>query len=180
LAAALFRSACLLAVLAACDGARAVDLDGGSVDAIGAGTPTVLVFVASSCPISNKYAPEIERLGARAREKGARVYLVYPSDAPEAVRAHLHEQGLDLPALRDPRHALVKASLVSTTPEAAVFDKSGRLAYHGRIDDRWTSLAGDHGAASTHDLQDAVDAVLEGRAPAPPSGPPFGCPIEER
>ena len=47
----------------------------------------VLVFTTTDCPISNRYAPEIQRLAAKYDNK-IRFVLVYPvsSDTPELIR----------------------------------------------------------------------------------------------
>src|SRR4051812_38695473 len=56
-----------------------------------AGAANVLLFVGTDCPISNGYAPEIQRVCAAAAARGVRCLLVY-EDAGltvEAARAHL-------------------------------------------------------------------------------------------
>jgi hypothetical protein len=66
------------------------------------------------------------------------------------------------------------------TPEAAVFDAAGRLAYHGRIDDRYVDFGVDRPSPTTHDLADAVTAVIAG-APVPrATSPAVGCAIVRR
>src|SRR3954467_502211 len=58
-----------------------------------AGAANVLVFTATDCPISNGYAPEIQRLCAGYAQKGVRCVLVYEDVGvtAEAVRAHVRE-----------------------------------------------------------------------------------------
>ena len=107
--------------------------------------PTVLVFTRTDCPISNRYAPELQRLGRRFRGRGVTFRLVYPDPAetPAAIREHARAFGLGTDVLRDPRHALVRLAGATVTPEAAVFvaGPSGpRLVYRGRIDDRAVDL----------------------------------------
>src|SRR5262245_1419728 len=57
------------------------------------GPATVLVFAATDCPVSNGYAPEIQRVCAAYAARGVRCVLVYEdvglTDA--AARAHLAE-----------------------------------------------------------------------------------------
>ena len=59
---------------------------------------------------------------------------------------------------------LSSLSKVSITPEAAVFNRTRTLAYHGRIDDKFVSLGVERPAATRRDLFDALTAVLAGRA----------------
>ena len=77
--------------------------------------------------------------------------------------------------LRDPHHQLVKLARATIAPEAAVFDQAGHLVYHGRIDDRWLNPGRARPAAQTHDLEDAISAVLAGRPPAQAETHAVGC-----
>ena len=40
---------------------------------------TVLIFVSTDCPVSNRYAPEITRLLEEFSPRGVRFQLVYPN-----------------------------------------------------------------------------------------------------
>ncbi len=95
------------------------------------------------------------------------------------MRAHLDAYRYPVHALLDPQHALVKLTKVSVTPEAALFDRSRHLAYHGRIDDRFVSLGVERPAATTRDLFQALTAVLDGKAPARGAAPAVGCYIAD-
>ena len=70
---------------------------------------TVLIFIRTDCPISNRYAPEIQRL-YREYSPRAAFYLVYPdaTETAEVVHKHMTEYGYVFDALRDPGHELVK------------------------------------------------------------------------
>ncbi len=155
----------------------ALNLDGTQVDPFlaAAGKPVVLIFVRTDCPISNRYAPLIQRISA---EYGAKValWLVYPSRTAtaEKIRQHEHDFGYKLPALRDPQHVLASQAQVQVTPEAAVFDGNRHLIYHGRIDDLYQDFGLSRPAATTHELVDAIQAALSGKT-APPSTPGVGC-----
>jgi thiol-disulfide isomerase/thioredoxin len=59
------------------------------------------------------------------------------------------------------------------TPHAFVFDKERTLRYAGRIDD---SERPAH--AKTHELRDAIDAVLAGKQPAVTQTKTFGCSVK--
>jgi hypothetical protein len=144
---------------------RPRDLDDHAVDPFaGPGTATVLLFVAVDCPISNRYAPEIQRIHEEFQARGVDVWLVYPNadDSVEAVRAHLDQFGLGAPALRDPRHALVRKAGATMTPEAVVYAGDGTAVYRGRIDNWYAALSTARPAATEHDLRDALESVLAG------------------
>lgn len=138
---------------------------------------TVLVFASIECPVSNRYAPVVERLRQSYATKGVRFFLIYPNpaEAPSAIRAHVAEYGYKIRALVDPEHALVKATEVSITPEAVVFDAHGKMVYRGRIDDRFVSLGVERPAPTKHDLADAIAATLAGKPVSEPRTQAVGC-----
>jgi thiol-disulfide isomerase/thioredoxin len=155
----------------------AVGLDGTPADPFLAspGKPVVLVFVRTDCPVSNRYAPLIQQMSS---QYGAKVgfWLVYPSETAsvERIREHQRAYGYKLPALRDPHHVLVAQAQVRVTPEAAVFDAHHKLLYHGRIDNWYQDFGRVRPTATTHELQEAIQAVLAGKA-VPPNQPGVGC-----
>ena len=65
---------------------------------------TVFLFTRTDCPISNRYAPEVQRLQAKFRPDNVRFLLIYPDpdESVQAIRKHIKEYGYQLDALRDP------------------------------------------------------------------------------
>src|SRR5579863_7732865 len=179
------RGAAVEPARAASDG-NAVDLNGAAVDPLKAsgGKVVVLIFVRVDCPISNRYAPTIQGIERRVRlENAGRVafWLVYPdrSETAQQIRKHEKEFGYDLPALRDVQRSLVAESHAQTTPEAAVFDANRKLVYHGRIDNLYEDFGRARPAATTHELEDAIDATLNRKDVANASVPSVGCYISD-
>ena len=157
------------------------DAHGKNVDPLAAkGKPVVLLFLSTDCPISNRYAPTIQAL-AKKFDTRADFWLIYPGpqDSPQAIADKLHDYGYELPWLRDPNHVLVAKAQATITPEAAVFDGEGRLQYHGRIDDLYESISRSRRAATEHDLEDAVQAVLSGTPIKTKTAPAVGCYIAD-
>jgi hypothetical protein len=157
-----------------------VDLDGRVVDplTVPAGSrANVLVFTTTDCPISNRYAPEISRLAAAYAGRGIRFWVVYPvpGDTPEKIRAHAAQFGLDLPIARDTAFALVRRTGVTVTPEVAVIDGRGQLAYRGRVDDRYVDFGVDRPAPTTRDLDQALAHLLAGTPIEPKTTRAVGC-----
>jgi hypothetical protein len=140
----------------------------------------VFLFVRTDCPISNRYAPEIERLAARYGSEGVAFWLVYPeaSTSVQEIEQHRKEYHLSLRALRDARHALVTMSKVKVTPEVAVFLPDGREVYRGRIDDRYVDFGKERPAPTTHELDDALRSVIAGKSIANSVTRAVGCYIE--
>ena len=155
-----------------------VDLDGNPADPLHADSKkaTVLFFVRTDCPISNRYAPEIQRLQKKFSEQ-ASFWLVYPdpSETPGAIQKHLDAYGYRCGAVRDPKHVLVKAAGATVSPEAALFAAAGKLVYHGRIDNRYISPGKARATASVHDLESAIEATLAGKAVAAAHTRATGC-----
>jgi hypothetical protein len=163
---------------------RLSDLDNRSVDPFLAAEDSraiVFLFASVDCPVSNRYAPVVQRLYETYAAQGVSFWMVYPnpSDTPAAIREHLKAFSYPVHALRDPRHDLVKLAQAVVTPEAALFDRSRRLAYHGRLDDRYVSLGVERPAATTHDLADAIAATLNGRPVRAATAPAVGCYISD-
>jgi thiol-disulfide isomerase/thioredoxin len=162
--------------------ASAFDLSGNVVNPFksAAGKAVVLVFVRTDCPVANRYAPTIQDLSSKYDRRAA-FWLVYPSRAESAedIRKHDEQFGYKIPALRDPLHALVKEGQVQITPEAAVFDTSRKLVYHGRIDDLYVDFVRARSAATTRDLDDAIQAALNGQVLKAGAKPGVGCYISD-
>lgn len=156
----------------------AIDLQGRPADPfhVAGSKITVLFFIRTDCPVSNRYAPTIQELSARYASKAA-FFLIYPikSETPEQIQKHLAEYGYHLPAFRDPDLLLARFSQVSITPEVAVFSPEKKLLYHGRIDDWYVEFTRARHAPTTHDLVDSLDAAIAGKPIATASTSAVGC-----
>jgi hypothetical protein len=163
------------------------DLNGHPVEQIASpGTKAVvLFFAASDCPIANRYIPEIERLDREFAAQGVRFWWVYPNPGDTAAVVRRHDEQFDIHAnaVLDTNQRLTRMAHVTMTPEVAVFIPflAGlREVYRGRIDDRYLALGQERPAATRHDLEMAIRAVLA-KDPVPqPDGPPVGCSIVPR
>ena len=174
---------------------RVQDLDGKHVDpTTDSSAPiTVTLFVDSDCPVSNRYAPEVQSLHRRYAPRGVNFWLVYPDPdiSVQTIREHMQDYGYRIPALRDPEHALVRRANAQVTPEVGIFLADGTLVYHGRIDNRYVDLTRRRPEATEHDVAAVLDALLEGKTleaswnPAPGrslkamSQPGIGCYIRD-
>jgi hypothetical protein len=147
-----------------------VDVDGRAHAplAVNQAPAHVFLFLLPDCPIANSYAPEIAAIRQAFEPAGVRFFLVHvqPDLAPDAARAHAAAYGHRGPVLIDRDHALVRATGVTVTPEAAVLARDGALFYRGRIDDLYADVGKKRHAATTHELRDALAAVVAGQ-PAP-------------
>jgi hypothetical protein len=130
------------------------------------GKASVLFFLATDCPISNSYAPEVQRICAEYSPKGVGCNLVYVDPDPTAadVRKHLTEfRYAGVPAILDPAHKLAGAAGAKVTPEAAVIGAGGKVLYRGRIDNLYASLGKRRPAATELSLRKELEEVLAGK-----------------
>jgi hypothetical protein len=143
-----------------------------------AGVANVILFIATDCPISNGYAPEIQRLCGAYASRGIGCTLIYedPGVTAGAVRTHLDEYRYrGVPAAIDHDGALAARVRATITPEAVVVDRKGEVRYRGRIDNFYAALGRPRQAVTVHDLQDAVKAMVDGRPVATPETEAIGC-----
>lgn len=140
----------------------------------------VLLFVRSDCPISNRYAPELQRLYNVYSPKGIGFRLVYTEQGltPAAMEKHRQEYGYSIPGMLDPEHRQVNLAGVGTTPEAAVFI-GNRLVYRGRIDDRYVAIGRERPSALHHDLEEVLVAIEAGKPVSFRETMAVGCAIEK-
>lgn len=164
-----------------------IGLDGQPIDELAASgsRAVVLFFAASDCPIANRYIPEIERLDREFAAGGVRFWWVYPNpgDTAEIVRRHQAEFSISGRVVLDTDQRLTHMAHATMTPEVAVFVPAGQElheVYRGRIDDRYVELGRERPAATRHDLEDAIRAVLGNRPLPAPGGPAVGCSIVPR
>jgi hypothetical protein len=142
----------------------------------------VLFFATTDCPISNRYAPEIERLDHAYAGRGVRFWWVYPDQTDDAAAIAKHRKDFGITGTLFPGRPAqaVEMAHARVTPEAAVFvAEDGRLreVYHGRVDDRYIAIGQERPQATRHDLEAAIQAALAGK-PVPAGGPAVGCAIE--
>jgi len=142
--------------------------------AISAHKATVFLFVSAQCPISNVYTPRFNALAADYGKRDVQVFAVYANrqEGLADVTKHVKDRNLTFPAVRDARGALADALGAKVTPEAVILNSQGTLCYRGRFDDNSVPTR-----VTSHDLTDALDAVLNDKPVANPITLAIGCAI---
>jgi hypothetical protein len=138
------------------------------------------LFITSDCPIANYYAPTIQQLCRDGGRKGLSCTLVYEDLEFDdgRLRAHLSEYGYrDIAATIDRDRSIARRAGATITPQAVLWDSQGKVRYRGRIDNRYESLGKPRRVITDRTLENAVHAVLAGRAVASPEAPALGCHI---
>ena len=136
-----------------------------------------LFFIAAECPISNRYAPEINRIVADYATRGVAFYGVHSDQdvGAEASRRHARDYGFDFPVLLDPAQTLANQTGVTLTPTAVILSPAGELLYRGRIDNRYLDFGKYRSAGVKPDLRLALDAVIAGKPVAEKYTKSIGC-----
>jgi thiol-disulfide isomerase/thioredoxin len=141
----------------------------------------VLLFVSTDCPVSNFYAPEYARLAKLHADKNVLFYAIHsdPFTTAEEAAKHAVNFKLTFPVLLDPAHVVTKQTGVRVVPEVVVLTPAGRIVYRGRVDDRYSADGVRREVPTTHELADALAALLEGNMPAVAETKAYGCPLPE-
>ena len=169
----------IVMLLAASVSGQTRDIDGRSIAPFApAGKANVLLFVQTDCPISNSYAPEIQRICKAYESRGVSCSLAYEDVRVDAasVRKHMKDFAYTgVPATIDDSRALADRARATITPAAVVVDARGAIRYRGRIDNFYASLGKPRQNVTEHDLTDALDAILAGKPVPKPETEALGC-----
>ncbi|RYG75095.1 redoxin domain-containing protein [bacterium] len=136
---------------------------------------TVLLFVATKCPVSNDYNTRMASLAKAYSGKGVKFVGINSNKAelgPE-VAAHTKENGFDFVVLKDPQNKIADRFDAKVTPEAYVIGPKGDLLYHGRIDNSQQEAE-----VKDKSLAVALDSILAGKPVAEKETRAFGCSIK--
>src|SRR5919197_393711 len=136
---------------------------------------TVLIFIATKCPVSNAYNDRMEKLAQDYQAKGVNVVGINANNTEPAaeVKSHAADKGLKFTILKDDGNRVADRLGATRTPEAYVLDASGKLVYHGRIDNS-QKVEG----ITSNDLREALDEMLAGKPISKTGGAAFGCSIK--
>ncbi|MGV3720263.1 MAG: redoxin domain-containing protein [Actinomycetota bacterium] len=137
----------------------------------------VLVFMGTSCPISNAYAEPLSKLSAAYAPKGVQVLGVNanPGEDMASVAQHAKDYRLSFPVLKDADQSLANKLAVRVTPEAFVLDTGRAVRYRGRLDNAYASRTKQRVQPDCSELREVVDALLAGKSVARAVTPAFGC-----
>ena len=141
----------------------------------------IVVFSCNHCPyvigseermikFYNDYKPRgVEMIAINSNET-----VGHPTDSFEHMVAHAKEKKLPFKYVRDDSQEVALAYGALRTPHYYVFDQERKLRYTGRMDDNPRNP----GQEKTHELRDAVDALLAGRKPPVELTNPIGCNVK--
>jgi peroxiredoxin len=147
----------------------------------------VVIFTCNHCPIAQMYERRIAQLAADYKDRSVSVVAIEPndpkaltideldssdiSDSLEEMKIRVEYKHLTYPYLYDGEtQSVTDAYGPQATPHAFVFDGDRRLRYEGRVDNSYRSEM-----VTTHEVRDAIDALLAHREIAVTHTGVFGC-----
>ena len=162
------------AILAQASDPMAVrDLAGKTVTITPGKHVTVVTFISTQCPISNDYNDRMSALYKEFSAKGVNFFFVNANSTEPAPVVAEHSKSVGFPfAVYKDENAADKLG-AQTTPEAFVFDTTGKQLYRGYIDD-----ARNVARVQNHGLKDAIIAAMAGKPVASAQTKAFGCTIK--
>jgi len=137
----------------------------------------VVIFVMHDCPISNSYIPQLNRWHQWLDSHNVPLLVVHadPNITREQAREHAREYKIAWPVIVDPDQAWVQRAGATRVPEAVVFSRQEEILYRGRIDNQYAGLGKRRTVTTSHELRDALDAIVSGKPVAEPRMEAVGC-----
>ena len=137
---------------------------------------TVLALTSTSCPLSKKYLPTLEKLSADTTARDVGFVLINPmsSDDVAAMRAARGKFPAGTTYVHDADEALSAAIGARTTTDVVVVDASRTVVYHGAIDDQY-GFGYSLDAPRRRYLADALEASLANMRPEVAATDAPGC-----
>jgi len=144
----------------------------------------IVIFTCNHCPYSIAYEDRIIALHEEYAPKGFPVVAINPNDSTvqpqdswSAMKVRSAEKSFPFLYLLDEKQEVFPVYGATRTPHVYLLQREGninKVAYIGAIDDNHK----DASAVTEHFLSDALNAIMDGRAPAPDYTRAIGCTIK--
>ncbi len=143
----------------------------------------LVMFSCNTCPYVIKNQTRTKEVCQFASTKDIGVVLLNSNEAQrteddsfDEMKAYAADQGYAWFYLVDKNSAMADAFGANRTPECFLFDKEGRLVYHGAIDDN----AGDASAVSRKHLIEAMTEITSNKDVTVKKSRSVGCTIKRQ
>ena len=159
------------------------DISGSEISLADAKTDKglLVMFSCNTCPYVIKNQGRTYEVLKYAKGMGIGVAVLNSNEAMrgdedsyEEMQAYAKSQGYHWSYLVDKNHILADAFGANRTPECFLFDGSGKLVYHGAIDDN----PNNESAVSRKHLMLAIDEMKTGREVSVKESRSVGCTIK--
>jgi len=141
----------------------------------------LIVFMCNHCPYAMAKIPVIKGLADKYGDSGLVLVGInsnesenYPDDSFENMQRYAREKEYNFYYLHDETQEVAKTYGAVCTPDPFLFDSDHKLVYHGRFDDAMRPDA----VATKHDMDEAVQLVLDGKPVDKGFLPSRGCSIK--
>jgi len=141
----------------------------------------LVMFSCNTCPVVHNNQSRTNAICKYAQDKNVGVVLLNSnegnrssSESLDAMKAYAGEQGYQWYYAEDKNNELADAFGATRTPECFLFDKTGKLVYHGAIDDN----PNDESSVGRKHLQEAINEVTGGKDVSVKTSRSVGCAIK--
>jgi thioredoxin-related protein len=141
----------------------------------------LVMFSCNTCPVVINNQARTKEICQYATDKSIGVVLLNANEANRkssesltAMQAYAKQQSYSWFYAEDKNNELADAFGATRTPECFLFDKNGKLVYHGAIDDS----PGDAASVNRHHLREAMNEVLAGKQVSVKQSRSVGCSIK--
>lgn len=148
------------------------------------GPASLVVFMCNHSPYVKHIREVLVKVIWEYQQRGISVVAINPNDinlSPEDCPNRMKEEarlyGYTFPYLFDGTQSVARSFNVLFTPDFFVFDREGKLAYHGQMDD---SRPENNLPVTGKDLRDALNAAILGEKPPSIQKPSSGSVIRWR
>jgi thioredoxin-related protein len=141
----------------------------------------LVMFSCNTCPVVKGYKARTVEAAKHALSSDIGVILLNPNEASRTsgdsfddMKGYAKESGYSFNYVLDKNSTMADAFGANRTPECFLFDKNGKLVYHGAIDDN----AGDADGVTRKHLIKAIDEVKTGSEVSVKESRSVGCSIK--
>ena len=141
----------------------------------------LVMFSCNTCPVVVKNQSRAKEICQYSLTKNVGVVVLNSNEANrsdeeslDAMKTYAKSQAYNWYYAVDKNNELADAFGANRTPECFLFDKSGKLVYHGAIDDNPT----DASSVNRHHLKEAINELLNGKDVSVKETKSVGCNIK--
>jgi peroxiredoxin len=136
----------------------------------------VVAYLGTECPLAKLYAGRLVDLHKAFADQGVAFVGVMSNrqDSIAEISAYARRYDIPFPLLKDAGNRLADQMGAERTPEVFVLDADRRVRYWGRIDDQY-GISHAREEPRKHELREALEALLAGRAVPQPQTRSVGC-----
>jgi thioredoxin-related protein len=143
----------------------------------------LVMFSCNTCPYVIKNQTRTKSVCALAKEKGIGVIILNANEGGRSngesladMQAYAKQQSYNFYYVLDSDNELADAFGATRTPECYLFDKNGKLVYHGAIDDSPADIT----EVKRNHLKQAITEMEQGTAVSVKESRSVGCSIRRK